>query len=70
MYTNNARKHQENINNEFKIDLGYMRSFQMIMEESPNMFAVVSPDLDATMLYANAAFERVLSTTPEMLLGR
>jgi hypothetical protein len=42
----------------------------MIMEESPNMFAVVSPDLDATMLYANGAFERVLSTTPEMLLGR
>jgi hypothetical protein len=70
MYTNNARKHQDVIINEFKVDLGYMRSFQMIVEESPNMFCIMSPDLDATILYANDAFEREIATASEALLGR
>jgi PAS domain-containing protein len=54
----------------FKLDLGYMRSFRVIMEEGPNMVAVVAPDLEASVLYANGAFHRALAVHPKRLLGR
>ena len=69
-YSTIARKRQEAIDTEFKLDLGYMRSFRVIMEEGPNMVAVVAPDLDASMLYVNAAVGRALAVNPKRLLGR
>ena len=47
-----------------------MRSFRVIMEEGPNMVAVVVPDLEANVLYANWAFHRALEVPPKQLLGR
>jgi PAS domain-containing protein len=69
-YSTIARKRQEAIETEFKLDLGYMRSFRMIMEEGPNMVAVVAPDLEAKVLYANGTFGRALEVPPKRLLGR
>lgn len=65
-----ARKRQEAIETAFKLDLGYMRSFRVIMEEGPHMVAVVAPDLEACVLYANGAFGRALKVPPKRLLRR
>jgi PAS domain-containing protein len=69
-YSTIARKRQEAIETAFKLDLGYMRSFRVIMEEGPHMVAVVAPDLEANVLYANGAFHRALAVHPKRLLGR
>jgi len=69
-YSTIARKRQEAVETEFKLDLGYMRSFLVIMEDGPNMVAVVAPDLKANVLYANETFGRALEVPPQRLLGR
>lgn len=68
-YSSIARQRQEAAENEFKFDLGFMRSFRMILEEGPNMFAVVTPDLDSHILYANNAFDRVANMVPKWIVG-
>lgn len=47
-----------------------MRSFRVMTEEGPNMVAIVAPDLEASVLYASGAFDRVLDVPPRRLVGR
>jgi len=47
-----------------------MRSFRVIVEEGPSMVAMVAPDLEANVLYANETFGRALEVPPKRLLGR
>jgi PAS domain-containing protein len=47
-----------------------MRSFRIIMAEGPHIVAVVAPDLEASVLYANGAFHRALAVHPKRLLDR
>ena len=51
-------------------DVDMMQVFRHIVEDAPDMMAVVSPDLDCSLLYANEAFGRVLGFPPRRLLGR
>lgn len=69
-YSNTARVRQEAAESEFKFDLGFMRSFRMMIEDAPNMFAVVTPDLEASVVYANGAFDRVANMAPKMVVGK
>jgi len=47
-----------------------MRSFRVIVEEGPNMVAVVAPDLEANVLYANKIIGGAFEVPPKRLLGR
>ena len=40
------------------------------MEAAPQLLAVLSADIQGRLLYANAAFTRVLHIPPADLLGR
>jgi len=47
-----------------------LNHYRLLIEESPDMIAVLSPDIDSRFLFANAAFARLLHTMPSTLLGR
>jgi PAS domain S-box-containing protein len=51
-------------------DVDMMQVFRCIVEDAPDMMAVVSPDLDCLLLYVNEAFGRVLGFVPHRLLGQ
>jgi len=70
IYSHHARKRDEANMQALAEDVGMMQVFRRIVEDAPDMMAVVSPDLDCSFLYANEAFERVLGFLPHRLLGR
>ena len=70
VYSHHARKRDEAKMQALAEDVDMMQVFRRIVEDAPDMMAVVSPDLDCSFLYANEAFERVLGFLPHRLLGR
>ena len=70
VYSHHARKRDEAKMQALAEDVDMMQVFRFIVEDAPVMMAVVSPDLDCSLLYANEAFGRVLGFPPSRLLGR
>jgi len=70
IYCHHARKRDEANMQTLAEDVGMMQVFRRIVEDAPDMVAVVSPDLDCSFLYANQAFGCVLGFLSNCLLGR
>ena len=70
VYYYHARKRDEAKRQALAEDVDMMQVFRHIVEDAPDMMAVVSPDLNCFLLYANEAFERVLGFLPDRLLGQ
>ena len=70
VYSHHARKRDEAKMQALAEDVDMMQVFRRIVEDAPDMMAVVSPDLDCSLLYANEAFGRVLGFVSHRLLGR
>ena len=70
VYSHHARKRDEAKMQALAEDVDMMQVFRRIVEDAPDMMAVVSPDLESALLYANEAFGRVLGFLPHRLLGR
>ena len=70
VYSHHARKRDEAKKQALAEDVDVLHIFRHIVEHAPDMMAVVSPDLDCSLLYANEAFERVLGFLAQRLLGR
>jgi PAS domain S-box-containing protein len=70
VYSHHARKRDEAKMQALAEDVDMMQVFRHIVEDAPDIMAVVSPDLDCSLLYANEAFGRVLGFVPQRLLGR
>jgi PAS domain S-box-containing protein len=70
VYGHHARKRDEAKMQALVEDVDMMQVFRYIVGDAPDMMAVVSPDLDCSLLYANEAFERVLGSLAQRLLGR
>ena len=70
VYSQHARKRDEAQKQVLAEDVGMLQIFRYIVDDAPYMVAVVSPDLDFNLLYANDAFERVLGFLAQRLFGR
>ena len=70
VYSYHARKRDEAKMQALAEDVDMMQVFRRIVEDASDMMAVVSPDLESSLLYANEAFGRVLGFLPHRLLGR
>lgn len=69
IYSDVARRRQDSINDKLKRDVVYMRCFRDVVEQAPCLMAVLAPDLDAQVLFANAAFDRLLQLPAASVLG-
>jgi len=69
IYSDIARKRQEEINDKLKRDIVYMRCFRELVEQAPCLMAVLAPDLEAKVLYANGAFGRLLRLPAARVVG-
>ena len=70
IYSNVARERYDRLQQELEGDVAAMRMFQALVEEAPQMVAVLSTDVHCLVLYANAAFTRQLARPAASLLGR
>jgi PAS domain S-box-containing protein len=70
VYSHYSRKRDEARLEALEKDVSIMQVFQHIVEDAPDMLTVVSPDLDALVLFANEAFTRVLGVNPKGLVGK
>ena len=70
LYSNVARERYEQLQRELEGDVAAMRMFQALVEEAPQMVAVLSMDVHCLVLYANAAFKHQLVRPAVSLLGR
>lgn len=70
MYSHIARKRQESNMRELKAEVESLSVYRLMIEEAPDMIAVLSPDIESRFLFANGAFARVLHVTPASILGR
>lgn len=70
MYSHIARKRQESNMRELKAEMECLTVYRLMIEESPDMIAVLSPDMEGRILFANAAFAYVMEGTPEGFLGK
>jgi PAS domain S-box-containing protein len=57
------------INDTLKRDIVYMRCFRELVEQAPCLMAVLAPDLEAKVLYANGAFGRLLGVPAASVMG-
>jgi len=57
VYSHHALKRDEAKMQSLAEDVDMMQVFRRIVEDAPDMMAVVSPDLDCSFLYANKDFE-------------
>jgi PAS domain-containing protein len=70
VYSQHARKRDEAKRQALAEDVDMMQVFRCIVEDAPDMMAVVSPDLDCLLLYVNEVFRRILGFVPHRLLGQ
>ena len=70
VYSHHARKRDEAKKQALAEDVDMLHIFRYIVDDAPDMMAVVSPDLESSLLYANEAFGRVLGFLSHRLLGR
>jgi len=70
MYSHIARKRQESNMKELKAEMECLTVYRLIIEESPDMIAVLGPDTEGRVLFANAAFARGMEAMPGGYMGK
>lgn len=70
MYSHIARKRQESNMKELKAEMECLTVYRLIIEESPDMIAVLGPDMEGRVLFANAAFARGMEAMPGGYMGK
>ncbi len=68
-YSQQARQRQEAQTKELKEQVATLLVYQDIVENAPDLVMVISPDDQGRILFANAAFARLVHTEPSLLLG-
>lgn len=70
MYSAIARERQEAHMKDLKLRVEALSVFRLIVEESPDMVLVLSPDREARCLYINEACGRIMRRAPEELVAK
>lgn len=69
MYNRLSRRRREVLHNDLRIDVERMRAYKDIVDDAPDVMAIISPDIQSQVLYINKAVRHVLHTEPSRLLG-
>lgn len=70
MYSHLARRRQEATVQDLKNQVESLGLYKDLIDNAPDLVLVISPDVEARILFANGASVRMLQLLPTALLGR